>query len=118
MMIALMLACGTAEEDTAAMNDSAAESAEFEGSADAGQEPGQSPMIQDYVHSYCSDYAMECGLYSDVQTCEDILGDSLERSCTVVDEDALWECSLWLSQLSCGDDEAWLSTCDAAISCE
>ena len=115
MIIALWIACSAVDGDTASENDSA-QTEEVSENLSAGADESNSTMLQDYVFSYCSEYAMECGLYSDVESCEDILSDSL-GSCTVEDEDALWECTLWLSGLTCGDEE-WLSACDAAISCD
>ena len=115
MIIALCIACSAVDGDTASETDSAQTEESTETASEIHDE-SNSTMLQDYVFSYCSEYAMECGLYNDEGSCEEILSDSL-GSCTVQDEDALWECTLWLSGLSCGDEE-WPEACDAAISCD
>ena len=87
------------------------------GSSEAPEIEGELDTIEEYVASYCGEYATRCGLYSSVDSCyEDIFG-SWFNGCTVTNTDNLKTCVDWLSELDCSE-EGWIDACDNFYTCD
>lgn len=72
--------------------------------------------VEEYLEHYCSEYAVRCGIYADVQTCWDEYWDWMS-TCQVNSVDDLQTCSTWLADLSC-DYQGWTDACDNAFVCD
>ncbi|MCP4807096.1 MAG: hypothetical protein GY913_26370 [Proteobacteria bacterium] len=109
-MLALLLACSSpksAPKTTPPVsNDSPVQS------EDTGVD-----SIDDYVQAYCTDYAVPCGVYADVEACSSVLYEGWFDSCELADVDALQTCISWIRELSC-DDEGWIDECSEAFECD
>ena len=73
-------------------------------------------VVEEYLEHYCSEYAVRCGIYADVQTCWDEYWDWMS-TCQVNSVDDLQTCSTWLADLSC-DYQGWTDECDNAFVCD
>ena len=110
-LFTLLLACGEKTTDTAS-DDTATEDTTPTG-VDA-----PSDSIPGYVNSYCSEYGLRCGLYSNQEVCyEDMITWFDLDTCAVNDVAQLETCVTWLSELSC-DESGWIDECSNFYSCD
>lgn len=72
---------------------------------------------EEYIAVYCSDFALECGLYSSQTACEEEIMVEWFSTCTVTDQPKLLECVEWIAAFPC-DEEGWHDACDEWFTCE
>ena len=109
---ALLTACSGSEpeptpDETGTPEDTAGEDTETEDLVDT---------VDEYLAVYCGDFAVECGLYADVETCIETVYDAWMSTCEVVDPVAMNNCAEWIAGITC-EEEGWLADCDAAVEC-
>ena len=113
----MLLACGEKATDTASDDTTTEDTASGSstGSSGAG---APSDSIPGYVNSYCSEYAMRCGLYSSQEICyDDVITWFNLDTCSVSDTAQLDTCVTWLSELSC-EESGWIDECSNFYTCE
>ena len=128
--LSLLFACGEKATDTAEATetteestDTAAESTEDTPSgSSSGGYPGEEQAegvgeMGGYLSSYCTEYAMRCGVYSDEEYCVSEMSSWFNNSCVIVDTEALDTCLTWLSELSC-EETGWIDECSNFYSCD
>ena len=124
LLYTFLIGCGEKTEDTSV--DSSEETQDIQETAAEQTEEGESveesefsyvDTTEEYIAVYCSDFALECGLYSSQTTCEEeIMGDWFS-TCTVTDQAKLLECVEWIAAFPC-DGEGWIDACDEWFTCE
>ena len=129
LALSFLFACGekatdtaeTTEETTDTAEESAEESTEDTSSGSSGGYPGEEAEgigeMGGYLSSYCTEYAMRCGLYSSEEYCVDEMSSWYNSTCVIVDTDMLDTCVTWLSELSC-DETGWIDECSNFYSCD
>ena len=127
--LSLFFACGEKSTDTAETTDTteestdtAEESTEDTPSGSSGGYPGEEieegiGEMGGYLSSYCTEYAMRCGVYSSEEYCVNEMSSWYNSSCVIVDTDALDTCVTWLSELSC-EETGWIDECSNFYSCD
>ena len=103
-ILSLFLACGEKSTDTS--EDTASESTSIDPNS-----------IEGYVDSYCSVYAVRCGVYSAQEDCYNDMITWFDTTCSVSDETQLDTCLSWLNDLSC-DESGWIDECSNFYTCE
>ena len=118
ILVATLFACGDSKTDTAAslVSETSNETAP---SMAGDPNDGVLDTMEEYISSYCSEYAMRCGgIYGTQEECEtsflELWGD---MTCTVHDTSLLEECVDWLSTFTC-EGTGWIDACDNFYTCE
>ena len=128
--LSFLFACGEKSTDTAETTDTTEETTDTaeestedtsSGSSSEGY-PGEETAegvgeMGGYLSSYCTEYAMRCGLYTAEEDCVNDMSSWYNSTCVIVDTDALDTCVTWLSELSC-DETGWIDECSNFYSCD
>ena len=119
--LSFLFACGNKSTDTAETTettDTAEETSEETSESLPGTEESEGVgEMGDYLSSYCTEYALRCGVYSSEETCVREMGSWFNNTCTIVDTDSLDTCLTWLSELSC-NETGWIDECDQFYTCD
>ncbi|MAA80211.1 MAG: hypothetical protein CL916_13235 [Deltaproteobacteria bacterium] len=119
--LSFLFACGEKSTDTAVSTettDTAEESAEETEVSYPGSEESEGiGEMGGYLSSYCTEYALRCGVYSSEEYCVDEMSSWFNNTCVIVDTDALDTCMTWLSELSC-EETGWIDECSNFYSCD
>ena len=123
--LTIFFACGEKSTDTSSTTDTtdtAEAPSEDTSSSTSGSYPGTETAegvgeMGDYLSTYCTNYAMRCGVYSSEEYCVTEMSSWFNDTCIIVDTDAQNTCETWLSNLSC-EETGWIDECSNFYSCD